>query len=121
MKLFVTSRQAPLFVVFFCLGALLAAIYDIFYLFRYKRTPVLTSISDIIFSCLFFVLTVYFIQKFNSGSLKIFMFFAIFCGFCIERVTLGFFIKIFIDFFVKILYNLYKRLNMEKFFKALLK
>lgn len=121
MKLFESSRQAPLFVVFFCLGVILAVIYDVFYLFRYKRKPVITGISDIIFSCLFFILTAYFIQKFNSGALKIFMFFAIFCGFTVSRLTLGTFIKIFIDFFVKILYNLYKRLNMGKFFNALLK
>lgn len=121
MKLFESLRQAPLFVVFFCLGVILAAIYDVFYLFRYKRNPVLTGISDIIFSLLFFILTVAFVIKFNSGALKFFMFFAIFCGFTIARLTLGTFIKIFIDFFVKILYNLYRRLNMGKFFKALLK
>lgn len=121
MKLFESLRQAPLFVVFFCLGVMLAIIYDIFYLFRYKRKPALTAISDIIFSMAFFVLTVYFIQTFNSGALKIFMFFAMFCGFTVARLTLGTFIKIFIDFFVKILYNLYRRLNMGKFFKALLK
>ena len=121
MRLFETSRQLPLFVVFFCLGVILAIIYDIFYLFRQKRNPVLMGVSDIIFSAVFFVLTAYFIQTFNSGSVKFFMFFAIIFGFTIERLTLGNFIKIFIDFLMKILYNLYRRLNVSKFIKALLK
>lgn len=121
MKLFVTSRQAPLFVVFFCLGVLLGIIYDLFYLFRCRKPPVITGFFDIIFSFLAFILTVHFVQFFNSGAIKIFMFFAIFLGFIIERVTLGFFIKIFMDFFMKILYNLYKRLNIKKYLSLLLK
>lgn len=121
MKLFVTSRQLPLFVVFFCLGVVMAIIYDIFYVFRHKRNSVLMGVSDVIFSVVFFVLTAYSIQTFNSGTVKIFMFFALIFGFTLERLTLGFFIKIFIDFFMKILYNLYRRLNIGKYLKALLK
>ncbi len=121
MRLFESSRQAPLFTVFFCLGVILAVVYDVFYLFRHKRNPVLMGISDIIFSAVFFVLTAYFVQRFNSGNIKIFMFFALVCGFSMARLTLGTFIKIFIDFFMKILYNLYRRLNISKYLKALLK
>ncbi len=121
MKLFETSRQAPLFIVFICAGIILGIIYDILYVFRYKRNPFIMAIGDILFSAIFFFIMLYFITKFNSGAPKIFMFFAVFLGFCAERFSLGNFIKIFIDFFVKILYNLCRRLNIKKYLKMLLK
>lgn len=121
MRLFESSRQAPLFAVFICLGVILGIIYDIFYVFRVKRKPFFMAFADILFSAVFFLLTLYFVKTFNSGNLHWFLFFAIFLGFILERLTLGNFIKIFIDFFIKILYNLYRRLNIEKYLKRLLK
>lgn len=119
--LFVSTRQAPLFAVFICLGVILGIIYDIFYLFRLKRKGVLIHISDVVFSLIFFVITALTVFLFNSGKLEIYFFLAIFLGFCAERLSLGKFIKIFIDFFSKILYNLYMNFKESKFFKGIVK
>ncbi|MBE7092678.1 MAG: hypothetical protein E7365_05825 [Clostridiales bacterium] len=121
MKLFESSKQAPLFALFIILGIILGIVYDIFYVFRYKRRPVLMAVSDILFSGIFFVLTLHFIEKFNNGNMYWFIFLALILGFIAERITLGNFIKIFIDFFAKILYNLYRRLNISKYLKMLSK
>ena len=119
--LFESSRQAPLFSVFICLGIVLGAIYDIFYVFRLKRKGFFIHLSDILFSLVFFVFTAACTFLFNSGQLEIYFFFGIFLGFCAERASLGKFIKISIDFFAKILYNLYIRLEVKERFKRLLK
>ena len=119
--LFESARQTPLFLVFICLGILLGAVYDVFYLFRQKRYGVLTFISDLIFSAVFLVLMLFLIERFNSGKVRLFMFFAVLLGFCAERATLGFFIKIFIDFFLKFLYNLYIHSSLKKLFAFLKK
>lgn len=119
--LFTSSRQAPLFAVFICLGVILGAVYDIFYLFRLKRKGILIHLSDVAFSLIFFLLTALTVFLFNSGKLEFYFFFGIFLGFCTERISLGKFIKIFIDFFSKILYNLYIRLKETKFLKRMFK
>ncbi len=121
MKLFETSLQAPLFLVFTCLGIILGIVYDILYFLRIKRKPVFMAVADILFSGIFFLLTLYFVTVFSNGKVHWFLFFGIFSGFTLERLTLGNFIKIFIDFFTKILYNLYERLNIKKYLKRLLK
>lgn len=119
--LFFSTRQAPLFAVFICLGVVLGVIYDIFYLFRLKRKGIIIHISDVIFCLLFFVLTAATVYFFNSGNLEIYFFLGILLGFCAERVSLGKFIKISIDFFSKILYNLYIRFKNTSLFKRMLK
>lgn len=119
--LFVSSNQAPLFAVFICLGIVLGAVYDIFYLFRLNRKGIFIHLSDILFSIIFFVLTALTVFLYNSGKLEIYFFFGIFLGFCAERASLGKFIKISIDFFAKILYNLYIRFKETDFFKRMLK
>ena len=121
MNLFETTRQLPLFAVCICSGAVLGIIYDIFYIFRRKRKGIFLHASDAIFSLIFFLLTSLTVQLFNSGKLEIYLLFGIFLGFCIERTTLGFIIKIFIDFFIKILYNLYIRLKVSEKIKRMLK
>lgn len=119
--LFHSTRQAPLFAVFICLGVVLGAVYDIFYLFRLNRKGFLIHISDIIFCLIFFILTALTVFLFNSGKLEIYFFFGIFLGFCAERTSLGKFIKISIDFFAKILYNLYIRFKDTSLYKRMLK
>ncbi|MBR6765909.1 MAG: spore cortex biosynthesis protein YabQ [Clostridia bacterium] len=119
--LFESARQTPLFLVFITAGILLGAVYDAFYIFRQKRYGVFTFISDIIFSLIFLILMLFLIQCFNSGKVHLFMFFAVLLGFWAERATLGFFIKIFIDFFIKFLYNLYIRINAKRLFAFLKK
>ncbi len=121
MNLFETTRQLPLFAVCICSGVILGVIYDVFYIFRRKRKGILLHVSDILFSLIFFVLTALTIQLFNSGRLEIYLFLGIFLGFCSERATLGNFIKIFIDFFSKILYNLYVRFKVSEKLKRMLK
>ncbi len=119
--LFISTRQAPLFAVFICVGIVLGIIYDIFYVFRLKRKGIIIHVSDIIFSVAFFVLTALTTLLFNSGKLEFYFFFGIFLGFCAERASLGKFIKISIDFFSKILYNLYIRFKNTSFYKRMLK
>ena len=121
MKLFETTRQLPLFSVFICLGAVLGIVYDLFYVFRKRRKGILIHFSDILFSLIFFLLTASSCQLFNSGKPEIYLFLGIFLGFCIERATLGNFIKISIDFFSKILYNLYVRFKVPEKLKRMLK
>ena len=119
--LFFSTRQAPLFAVFICLGVVLGIIYDIFYIFRIKRKGFLIHISDIIFCLVFFILTALTVSLFNSGTLEIYFFLGIFLGFCSERASLGKFIKISIDFFLKILYNLYIQFKDTSLYKRMLK
>ncbi len=117
--LFESTRQLPLFLVFICMGIMLGAVYDILSILR--KTPALTAFSDLLFATAFLFFTVFFVERFNSGRLHFFMFFACLFGFVAERATLGFFIKIFIDFFLNLIYNLYVRLRIDKFFKIVFK
>jgi hypothetical protein len=121
MNLFETTRQLPLFAVCICSGAILGIIYDIFYLFRRRRKGILLHVSDALFSLVFFLLTSLTVQLFNSGKLEIYLLLGIFLGFCIERATLGNFIKFSIDFFIKILYNLCVRFKVSERLKRMLK
>lgn len=102
MRLFETSRQAPLFAVFFCLGILLGIIYSLLYALRYRQNKVL---ADIIFSLVYGVLFCLCAYIFNSGEIRIYFFVAVLLGFLWERPFVGYFIKKTIDFFAKILYN----------------
>ncbi len=102
MRLFETSRQAPLFAVFFCLGIFLGVVYGLLYVFRRGRSKVF---ADIIFSLVYgvgFALCAYF---FNSGEIRLYFFVAVFTGFLCERPFIGYFIKKSIDFSAKVLYN----------------
>ncbi len=119
--LFESARQAPLFAVFICCGIILGAVYDLFYVFRQKRKGVFVHISDFIFALIFFVTVSVFLMLFNSGKPEFYFFFGIFLGFFAERVTLGYFIKIFIDICAKILYNLNISLGLKEKLKRLLK
>ncbi len=119
--LFFSTRQAPLFAVFICVGIVLGAIYDIFYVFRLKRKGIFLHLSDILFSLCFFILTALTVFLFNSGKLEFYFFSGIFLGFCAERASLGKFIKFSIDFFAKILYNLYIRFKETSLFKRMAK
>ncbi len=121
MKLFESSRQAPLFAVFFCCGILLGIIYDMLYVFRRKRKSAAIHISDAVFALCFFVFTALCTLIYNSGKSELYHFFGIVTGFSIERITLGSFIKISIDFFAKILYNLYRRSCLRKMLRRLVK
>ncbi len=121
MKLFESARQTPLFLVFICLGAVLGIVYDIFYVFRKRRRGIFIHLSDILFSLIFFLLTAMTCHLFNSGKLEIYLFSGIFLGFCVERATLGNFIKFSIDFLAKILYNLCIRFKVSETLKRMLK
>lgn len=102
MRLFETSRQAPLFAVFFCLGIVLGVVYGLLYALRRGKNKVF---ADIIFSFAYgisFALCAYF---FNSGEIRMYFFVALFLGFLCERPFIGFFIKKTIDFLTKVLYN----------------
>lgn len=110
MRLFESARQAPLFAVFFCVGAVLGLIYDVLYILRKGKT---VNLSDILFCICFFVLFSLFAYIFNSGEVHWYFFLAAICGFCAERVSLGFFIKKLIDFIAKIVYNLMEETNIK--------
>ena len=110
MRLFESSRQAPLFLLFICCGILQGLVYDLFYLFRRNRKGVLIHISDLLFSLFFLLSTAFTAYIGNKGELQWFFFLGILVGFYIEISTSGYFIKIFIDFFTGFIYNLYRKL-----------
>lgn len=110
MRLFESSRQAPLFLLFICCGILQGLVYDTFYLFRRRRKGVLMHLSDFLFAVFFLVSTAFFAYIGNKGELRWFFFLGILAGFCVERATAGYFIKIFIDFLAGFIYNLYRKL-----------
>lgn len=113
MRLFESARQAPLFAVFFCVGAVLGAVYDILYVFRKENKKAAINISDIFFCLCFFALFALTAWLFNSGEVRWHFFLALFAGFCVERVSLGFFIKKLIDFTAKIVYNLGEKSDIK--------
>lgn len=105
--MFETARQIPLFFSFLLQGVVLGVIYDVLSILRIKN-KLLVAIADILFCICFFALTALFAIKLNFGQMRLYFILAMFLGFLLERISIGFFIKIFIDFWIKILYNLYK-------------
>jgi len=109
MTLFASTRQAPLFAVFFCVGAMLGALYGFFGIFR--KSKALTVISDIIFSLSYLALFCATSYYFNFGKTEAYFYIAIASGFFAERAIIGYFTKKPIYFFATFLYNLYMRLK----------
>ena len=105
MRLFETARQTPLFLVFFLTGTALGALYDLLGIFRKNKTSLI--VSDVFFSITFTVVTGAVSYFFNSGEFHLYFYFGEALGILTEHKTLGYFIKISMDFFQKILYNLY--------------
>lgn len=103
--MFETARQIPLFLAFLLLGAILGAVYDVLYVLRLKR-GFLCALGDACFCVCFFVLMAFFTYKLNFGQMRFYFLLGAFLGFLLERISIGYFIKIFIDFWAKILYNL---------------
>lgn len=110
--MFETARQIPLFISFLLQGAVLGVVYDVLYFLRLKNKALIV-VADILFSACFFCLTAFFAIKLNFGQMRAYFIFAIFIGFLLERISIGYFIKIFIDFWAKILYNLYDCLRQK--------
>ncbi len=110
--MFETARQIPLFFTFLLLGCILGAIYDVLYAFRIKYV-LLCIIADTFFCVCFFAFTAYFAYKLNFGQMRFYFLIAVFSGFLIERISIGYFVKIFIDIWAKILYNLSIRLKRK--------
>ncbi len=121
MKLFESSRQAPLFLIFACCGILLGIIYDILYIFRRRKKSIALHAADAFFSICFFAFTALCALIYNSGKLEWYYFAGLATGFTLEHFTLGSFIKISIDFFAKILYNLYIKSHLLELFKRIAK
>lgn len=108
--MFETARQIPLFFAFALLGVILGVIYDTMHLLRFKG-GFMQVFADIIFCVCFFCLTAYFVLLLNMGQVRWYFFAGIATGFFLERISIGHFIKIFIDFWIKILYNLSVRVK----------
>lgn len=104
MRLFETARQAPLFFIFLLSGAVLGVIYELFGFFRNNK--ILLVISDVIYAVIFTAFTGVVAYFFNKGEMHWYFYLGEVCGLIIEHKTLGFFIKVFMDFLRKILYNL---------------
>ena len=104
--MFETARQIPLFLSFLLQGVILGTIYDILRVIRFKN-KLLIIFADVLFSVCFFCLTAFFTVNLNFGQMRFYFILAIFIGFLLERISVGYFIKIFIDFWAKIIYNLY--------------
>ena len=121
MNLFESARQAPLFLLFCICGIALGAAYDVLYVFRQKRSGVFMHISDFIFVLLYFSVIGICAYVSNKGKIEWFFFLAVLCGFLLERISIGWFIKKFIDFFAKVIYNLNVKLKESGVFKRLSK
>ena len=119
--LFESSRQAPTFLVFVSAGILLGIIYDILYLFRRRRRGILLHLSDAVFAACFFLILALTALAFTSGTLRSYMLLAVLTGFVTARATVGNFIKITIDFFAKIMYNITVKLRLGKLLRRLTK
>ena len=121
MRLFESSRQAPLFLLFFLLGAVLSAVYDLLYLFRRGGKTLPTVFSDILFVVIVFVSASYCAYAANAGALRWYFLAAALTGFALGRAVWGFFLKKTIDFAADFCYNLYRRFSETRLARFLKK
>lgn len=121
MRLLESGRQAPLFLLFFLLGAALAAVYDVLYLFRRGGKALPTVLSDVLFVLTVFVSASYCAFSANAGALRWYFLAGSLLGFALGRAVWGFFLKKTIDFAAEICYNLSRRFSETRLARFLKK
>ncbi len=74
--------QAKIFLIFIIVGILISFIFDMFRIVRkvYKFTDIMIYIQDILFWILAGLILLFSIFKFNSGSIRLYLFFSVFIG-----------------------------------------
>ena len=85
------TNQAYIFMIFVVIGIIIGIIFDFFRILRksFKTKDLITYIEDIIFCILTGSITLYSIFKFNSGEIRIYMFFGIFLGCTIYMLSIS--------------------------------
>lgn len=76
------SQQLKTFLIFIVVGIIISFIFDIFRILRktYKFTNIMIYIQDILFWLLTGIIILHSIFTYNSGELRIYLFFSIFIG-----------------------------------------
>ena len=74
--------QAKIFLIFIIVGILISFIFDMFRIVRkvYKFTDIMIYIQDVLFWILAGLILLFSIFKFNSGSIRLYLFFSVFIG-----------------------------------------
>ena len=121
MRLLESGRQAPLFLLFFLLGAALAAVYDLLYLFRRGGKTLPTVFSDVLFVLIVFVSASACALAANAGALHGYFLAASLAGFALGRAVWGYFLKKTIDFAADLCYNLHRRFSETRLARFLKK
>ena len=106
--LFETSRQAPLFLLFFCCGTVQGVFYALLYTLRRKGRPVFTITADILFALFFFASSACTLYAGKGGVFRLYQAAALLIGNGAAHFSLGFFLKKVIDFWTRIRYNVYE-------------
>lgn len=91
------TNQAYIFIIFVIVGIIIGIIFDFFRILRksFKTRDFITYIEDIVFCILTGFILLYSIFKFNSGEIRIYMFFGVLIGCTIYMLTISkYFIKI---------------------------
>lgn len=90
------------FSILFILGIIVGIIYEFLNISQIiKNNYIIQIFSDIIFCLIFTIIFIFAINIINLGEFRIFLLFAYYLGFTIERITLG---KLFAKGF-KLIYN----------------
>ncbi|MCI8965509.1 MAG: hypothetical protein HFJ43_04075 [Clostridia bacterium] len=87
----IAIEQARIFLIFIIIGILISFIFDIFRILRkvYKFTNLMIYIQDIVFWIIAGVITLFSIFKFNSGNIRLYLFFSMFIGVILYTCSLS--------------------------------
>lgn len=87
----IAVEQAKIFLIFIIIGILISFIFDIFRILRkvYKFNNLMIYIQDIIFWIIAGIITLFSIFKFNSGNIRLYLFFSMFIGVILYTCSLS--------------------------------
>ena len=85
------QEQIKIFLIFIFVGIIISLIFDIFRILRkvYKFSNVLIYLQDILFWLLTGIIILHSIFEYNSGSIRIYLFFSMFIGIIIYTCTIS--------------------------------
>lgn len=85
------QEQIKIFLIFVIVGIIISLIFDIFRILRkvYKFSNAMIYLQDILFWLLTGIIILHSIFEFNSGSIRIYLFFSIFIGIVIYTCTIS--------------------------------
>lgn len=87
-------EQFKILLAFFIDGILIGSLFDIFRATRrsYKTSNIITYVEDVIFWILAGILTLYIIDVFTDGKIRLYMVLMLICGYIIYMITISKFI-----------------------------